>query len=293
MKRAVEYILSHASPGRARRQPSFFKPGYTDTRFVGIRVPVCRRIADELLSDNKTNNIADIAHLLQDNRHEVRIVGLLMMVKLAKKNETRQKTVDLYLENIACVSNWDLVDTSCPEILGNELVAAVKSEFECISQDGENEVDRYMGSLPAWYPRLFNHSDLWLIRISVVSLLALVKQNILFPTYLLLKLQMFRMAQPSFKLFLHGKEYPDGDLLFKAIGWVIRELGKKDKKLLLKMLDENLNIMHTTTIRYAIEKLSSSEQQKYRSKKAALSKVKSEVEEVSIKAQKNKKRKLE
>ncbi len=143
-------------------------------------------------------------------------------------------------------------------------------EKEWKFDDGLPEISDYQSSLrvvescPDWYQPLIRSSSLWIFRISIVSLQALKKSS---PAAIcaLLSFCVYRMTtEKDFKLFLNKVVFDDHDLIHKAIGWTLREVGKQSKSLLLKFLEAHKSLLHKTTISYATERLSPAEKKKFK-----------------------------
>ncbi len=208
-----------SDPEHAMKLQGFFKTGEGEYGegdfFIGVRVPDQRRIA------KKYRNIplTDVLELLRSGIHEHRLTALFILTEQFNKGdgEARGRIVDLYLGNTAYVNNWDLVDSSAHKILGAWLV------------------DKPRGVL---YD-LARSESLWERRISIISTFAFIDRGDLVDA-----------------LALAGALVDDGhDLIHKASGWVLREVGKKDQSVLEEFLLEHYRKMPRTMLRYAIERL--------------------------------------
>ncbi len=203
----------------AMKLQGFFKTGEGEYGegdfFLGVRVPDQRRIA------KKYRNIplTDVLELLQSGIHEHRLTALFILTEQFNKGdeEARRRIVDLYLSNTAYVNNWDLVDSSAHKILGVWLV------------------DKPRGVL---YD-LTRSENLWERRISIISTFAFIKHGDLVDALALARV----LVDDSH------------DLIHKASGWVLREVGKKDQSVLEEFLVEHFETMPRTMLRYAIERL--------------------------------------
>lgn len=221
IKEALQVL---AVPGKADFYPYFFKTGKGEygegDQFIGTSVPDQRKIAKEYFPQI---SLSDIGKLLSSKIHEHRHCALLILVaKFEKATYTEQtEIIKFYLNNLKHINNWDLVDTSCYKILGRY----------CF----ENQTDETLF-------RLAESEDLWHKRIAIVSTLYFIKKNDLKRTK---------------DLVLKNLEHPH-DLMHKANGWMLRELGKKNETELLQFLKNNYQRMPRTTLRYAIEKLEES-----------------------------------
>lgn len=199
----------------------FFKTGPGEygegDKFLGLKVPQTREVSktfQELPFDQ-------IQILVNDEFHEVRQLGLFILVlqfKKAKTLEARKSIFDFYLEiaKQGRVNNWDLVDSTAPYI-GNYLVETNQTEI--------------LGELA-------KSKDLWLNRISVIFTFAFIRAGIIEPT--------LWMAE----YHLDHKH----DLMHKAVGWMLREMGKLHHKVLVSFLEQHATKMPRTMLRYAIEK---------------------------------------
>ena len=209
-----------ADPEYANKLQGFFKTGEGEYGegdiFLGVRVPYQRRIA------KKYRNIPliDVLELLRSGIHEHRLTALFILTEQFNKGDetSRQRIVDLYLRNTVFVNNWDLVDSSAHKILGVWLV------------DKDRDVPY----------ELAGSESLWERRISIISTFAFIDRGDLVDG-----------------LALAGALVDDGhDLIHKASGWVLREIGKKDQSVLEEFLLEHFETMPRTMLRYAIERLS-------------------------------------
>jgi len=202
--------------------PYFFKTGegqygYGD-KFIGVVVPKQRA----LVKQYKTLELADIKQLLNDEYHECRLTALLFLVekfKQTKKDIAQQKIIyDFYISNYQRINNWDLVDLSAPYIVG-----------EFLLNKPADELLQYAKS-----------ENLWLQRISIIATLRFIRANRFDKTFEIAKILL---------------NHPH-DLIHKAVGWMLREVGKKDYNAEYQfIIEENrYQKMPRTMLRYAIEK---------------------------------------
>lgn len=195
--------------------PRFFKTGkgqYGEgDKFLGVTVPNIREVAKEF----KDVNFDVIKELIHSPWHEMRMCALLILVNNSKKEVTKD-TFDFYLSQTKHINNWDLVDLSAPQIVGQFLL------------DKDRDI----------LYKLAESDLLWDNRIAIVSTLTFIRNNNLDDTYRL-----------SLKMMSHKH-----DLMHKAIGWMLREAGKRDAKRLYDFVMEYKNIMPRTMLRYSIEK---------------------------------------
>ncbi|MBT3297970.1 DNA alkylation repair protein [archaeon] len=213
----------------------FFKTGKGEYGegdiFLGMRVPKLREVAKRYYEMNLT----DLVKLLQTNIHEYRLGALIILVnkyKKAKKNNNdleQRKIVNLYLDNTKYINNWDLVDSSAHYILGEYLL------------EKENLKDRKI------LYDLAKSKDLWERRISVISTFAFIRNN------------QFEDSLKISKILL----YDHHDLIHKAVGWMLREIGKRNQEVEEKFLKQHYKTMPRTMLRYAIEKFEENKRQWY------------------------------
>lgn len=226
----------------------FFKtaPGeYGDgDEFLGIRVPQVREVAKQ----SKDTPLTEIPELLLSKWHEIRLCGLLIMVakfeQLAKKrltNDTeairqRDEIIELYLRYAEHANNWDLVDLSAPKILGHWLLLPTNLG------DGTEDYKRQK------LDELAQSQNLWRQRMSIVCTWKTTQQGN--PTWCLRYAEM-HLRHPH-------------DLMHKAVGWMLREMGKRiSMDLLREFLRQHIHDMSRTTLRYAIEKMTEEERKQW------------------------------
>ncbi|MFC4165121.1 DNA alkylation repair protein [Epilithonimonas zeae] len=227
IKQALQIL---AIPEKAEFFPRFFKTGKDEYGegdiFIGVTVPDQRSIAKEFY--NKIS-LEELSELLSSKIHEHRLTSLLMLVyKFEKiKDKIRQKEIiDFYLKHTKHINNWDLVDTSCYKILGRY----------CF----ENQDSKIL-------EKLSDSDDMWEKRMAIVG-------------------TMFHIKKREFELTktfaLKNLKHPH-DLMHKANGWLLREMGKMNESELLNFLDLHYKEMPRTCLRYAIEKLDEELRQDY------------------------------
>ena len=203
--------------------PKFFKAGKGEygegDRFLGVTVPNIRAIAKL----HKDISIEEIRDLIQSEWHEVRLCALIIMVEKSKKKDEalRKELFNLYLSQTKRINNWDLVDLSCRFIIGEYLL------------DKSRDILYQLAQSPL----------LWDNRIAIVSTYAFIRKGQLEDTYALSDLMM---------------HHPH-DLMHKAIGWMLREAGKRDSERLYDYVMSHRADMPRTMLRYAIEKFSPTE----------------------------------
>lgn len=220
-------LEQYIDPVKREYLPRFFKTGkgqYGEgDKFLGVVVPNTRIVAKR----HKDAPFEVIAALLQSEWHECRLCALLMLVERFKKSDEKGKKViyDFYLTQTARINNWDLVDLSAPGIVG-----------EYLKDKPRQDLYRLAGS-----------PLLWDQRIAVVS------------TYTLIRNHDFIDILSLSERLLHHKH----DLMHKAVGWMLREMGKRDKDLLVQFLEKHCTVMPRTMLRYAIEKFPEEERREF------------------------------
>jgi len=226
-----------ADKEKAKLLSRFFKTGKGEygegDLFLGIMVPNQRIVAGKF----GDLSLPDLEKLLHGRYHEHRLTALFILVKKFKKAEEklREKIIALYLKNYRYIDNWDLVDLSAPETLGAYLV----------------DKDRKI------LYELANSDNLWKKRIAILA------------TFKFIKNKDFTDSLKIAKILLKHKH----DLIHKAVGWMLREIGKLDQTIEEKFLKEHCQKMPRTMLRYAIEKFPEEKRQYYLSKPAKKLKV--------------------
>ncbi|SMN11444.1 probable DNA alkylation repair enzyme [uncultured Candidatus Thioglobus sp.] len=191
--------------------------------FIGVRVPQIRDVAKQHFESIDFN---EISLLINHPIHEVRHCGLIILLNKYQKQD-KKAVFNYYLDNINTVNNWDLVDSTAPQIIGD-----------------------YIVNHPQKLALLFNFSaskDLWERRIAIVATWVFIKQG------------KFDTTFEISKLLLNDKH----DLIHKAVGWMLREVYKKDKEVCKQFLRENYAQLPRTTLRYAIERMEEAERLRY------------------------------
>jgi 3-methyladenine DNA glycosylase AlkD len=205
----------------------FFKTGPGEygegDKFIGIRVPVLRK----LIKDYLDLPIKEIILLLQSPVHEERLFALLLLVQISSKaDEALKKSIyELYLKSTEFINNWDLVDSSAEHIVGAYLK------------------DRSRAPLY----RLAKSTDLWERRIAIMATFHFIKHKDFSDTLKIAKILLFDRH----------------DLIHKAVGWMLREIGKRDLCTEEEFLKMHYKSMPRTMLRYAIEKFPEPKRQKY------------------------------
>ena len=220
-------LQSIGSSEKAVHLSRFFKTGpgqYGEgDRFLGVMVPYSRAIAKA----NKAMPLEEVQLLLESPWHEARLCALLILVYRFKERkiteEEREQIYSFYIKNARRCNNWDLVDLSCRDIVGEYLVDKDRSILY----------------------RLADSENLWEQRIAVVATWAFIRRSDFNDTLALAE-----------RLMAHKH-----DLMHKAVGWMLREVGKKDRETLTNFLERNATQLPRTTLRYAIEHYPESQRQ--------------------------------
>ena len=231
-EKVIEDLNKLKNPDKAKILSRFFKTwkweyGEWD-RFLWIPIPPQRGVAKKYY---EKCNFDDIENLLKSEYHEVRMTWFLILCykyELATKkklNDDQKKIIDFYLSHLEYSNNWDLVDLVCYKILWNYLL---------------NKDRRILYELAG-------DENMRKQRVAIVSTMIFVKS------------WEFEDTLKISKMFFNHKH----DLIHKAVGWLLREVWKKDEEVLKVFLDKYANKMPRTMLRYAIEKLSESERKHY------------------------------
>lgn len=244
MSKLFDGILAKQDPAQVEGLSRFFKTGkgqYGEgDQFLGIKVPVTREVVKQCW---QTTSFDDLEACIVSEYHEMRLAALLTLVQIFKHAGKRvsssssvipgstrnlqQQCVDFYLSHTQYISNWDLVDLSCYELLGTWLLDKDRTLLYDLARDGKT---------------------IWEQRIGMVSTMQFLRHGQLDDTYAIAD------------IFL-AKPQPLHDLLQKAVGWLLREAGKRDEQRLKDWLLSCYQSMPRTMLRYAIEKFSVEERQ--------------------------------
>lgn len=224
-------IKKAANPEKALVLQRFFKTGIGEYGegdiFLGITVPESRKISVKF----KGLSLQDVESLLQSKIHEERLIALLLLVhnyNLAKKEKNEKKKEEIYifyLNNRKYINNWDLVDLSAHQIIGHYL----------------EDKDRLI------LYHLAKSDNIWERRIAIISTFYFIKNN------------QFNDSLKISLLLLKDNH----DLIQKAVGWMLREVGKKDSYFLENFLKKNYKNMPRTMLRYAIERFPEDKRKRY------------------------------
>jgi 3-methyladenine DNA glycosylase AlkD len=228
---ALEDLKSFANKGRVSDLARFYKtaPGeYGEgDLFLGVSVPQTRSVAKH----HQNLDLPEIEKLFKSLFHEARLCAAIILnlqFKAAKKTQDRKKIFDFYLKQVRAerVNNWDIVDVSAPWM--GVYLTEVKDPMALLIKFAKSK-------------------SLWQRRVSIILTFALIRDGDLTPTIVISKLLL----------------KDDQDLIHKAVGWMLRELGKKDVMLLRKFLTDHSHQMPRTMLRYSIEKLPEHERKKW------------------------------
>ena len=211
----------------ARHHQGFFKTGKGEygegDRFLGIRVPVLRKLAGQ----QKDMPLDTASRLLASDFHEERLLSLLILVSLFNTGTQKEKhaVYKIYLENTHFINNWDLVDSSAQHIVGAYLLKRSRNPIY----------------------RLARSKMLWERRISIMSTFYFIKRN------------DFNDTLNLSERLLHDPE----DLIHKAVGWMLREIGNRNQAIEERFLKTHYQEMPRTMLRYAIEKFEEKKRKAY------------------------------
>ena len=226
--KAIYEIQALANKEIAKHSLRFFKTskgeyGYGDV-FLGVRTPQIRLIAKKYIGISTP----DMKTLIKSKYHEERLLGLIILVNKyskAKDEKVKNQLYKIYVSSFKYVNNWDLVDVTCPHVIGKHLM------------------DKERSILYSWA----RSEDLWTKRIAIVSTHWFIRKNDLDDT--------FKIAE-----ILLNDEH---DLIHKAVGWMLREAGKRDLEKEEIFLKKHYKNMPRTMLRYSIEKFPEPKRQKY------------------------------
>lgn len=217
-----------ADPAHAKTAQWFFKTGPGEygegDKFLGIRVPSLRTLVREFATLDR----ASIVSLLKSPWHEERLLAVLILVRQYERGSEPQRNaiLSLYLQSLRHINNWDIVDSSAPQIVGRHL-------------DGKGR---------ATLVRLAKARLLWSRRVAILATLYTIKHG------------EFADTLAIATLLLKDQH----DLIHKAVGWMLREVGQRDMQTLAAFLDRHAATMPRTMLRYAIEKLPPARRKAYR-----------------------------
>lgn len=230
LKEIKESLAVLSIPEKAAFLPRFFKTGKGEygegDQFIGVIVPDQRKVAKEYFSKI---TLKELSELLSSEIHEHRLTALLMLIskfEKTKEQTAKDEIVKFYLNHLQFINNWDLVDTSCYKILGRYAF--------------ENQKENLLKNLA-------DSDQMWHKRIAVVGTMHYIKKG------------SFNLTKEFVTQNLHHPH----DLMHKANGWLLREMGNKNESELIAYLNQYYKEMPRTCLRYAIEKLDEELRQDY------------------------------
>jgi 3-methyladenine DNA glycosylase AlkD len=223
----VRQLQRNADPRRATSSQRFFRtaPGEygAGDRFLGLTVPRLRELAREY----RDLELSEIENLLESPWHEARLLAVVLLADRYPKADapTQERIYRLYIRRTDRINNWDLVDASAPAVVGAHLLRRSRAPLR----------------------RLSRSRNLWERRISVVATQYFINRGEFDDT--------LRLAE-----LLMDDEH---DLIHKAVGWMLREVGKRDEAVLLSFLERHAGAMPRTALRYSVERLSPLRRKRY------------------------------
>ena len=227
----LDNMLAAADPSQVDGLSRFFKTGkgqYGEgDEFLGIKVPVTRSIVKRCWSSVGLDGLEEC---LASGYHEVRLAALLTLVEIfrhsSKTGISKKECIDFYLEHTDRINNWDLVDLSCYPLLGEWLLDKDRTVLYDLARNGKT---------------------VWEQRIGIVSTMTFIRKGQLTDTFAIADILL---------------DHPH-DLIQKAVGWMLREAGKRDKAALVAWLEPRCRKMPRTMLRYAIEKFPPEERERF------------------------------
>jgi 3-methyladenine DNA glycosylase AlkD len=229
LNKVISELQLNANPEKGKFLQGFFKTGpgqYGEGDiFLGISVPQQRKVANSFFKDI---SLIEVQKMLEDKRHEIRLTAVFMLVlkyQKSKAEEQKAEIAEFYIQNASKFNNWDLVDSSAGQILGAWLY------------------DKDRGKLYAFA----ESENLWEQRISIIS------------TFFFIRKGDFKDTLKIAENLLHHKH----DLIHKAVGWMLREVGNRDFETEFEFLSKHYKVMPRTMLRYAIEKFDENIRQQF------------------------------
>ncbi|MFH1456958.1 MAG: DNA alkylation repair protein [Patescibacteria group bacterium] len=236
-QKIIKELDEFKNPKQAKNLQRFFKTGKGEYGegdiFLGLKMPQIRGVVKNYFVEA---SLDDAQKLLNSKIHEYRMTGVLILVKkyktLGEDTKGSEEIFNLYFKNTRNINNWDLVDLSAPNIVGKYLL---------------NNRTRH----GAFLHELAQSKNLWERRIAVLATFAFICEKKF--------IDIIKIAKNLLQ--------DEHDLIHKAVGWMLREMGKKDEKGLIKFLDQYTCAMPRTMLRYSIEKLPEKKRKYYLEKK--------------------------
>lgn len=217
-----------ANTQKAKDYERYFKTGKGEYAEGDIFLGISIPDQRKIVSKYYSLSLSNIEKLLASKIHEHRMCALFLLVNYYQKQD-KEKAVKFYFKNIKYINNWDLVDLSAYKILGDFFFEKDKKELEAL---------------------LYSDS-IWEKRIAMVSTYGFIQKGDTKTTF-------------KYARILLGEEH---DLIHKAVGWMLREAGKKDKKALIDFIEKNYKKMPRTTLRYSIERFNLNERKRFLEKR--------------------------
>ena len=222
-------LRAYSDPKRKAFSPSFMKAGKGEYAEGDKFIGITVPNARKIAKKYNDINEKDIEKLLHSPWHEERFIAWVIVITRYEKSGDKEYWYSFAVNNISQLNHWDLVDMVAPRLIGDYLIDKPQKQFLTWS----------------------SHSSLWIRRIAMIATFPRIKQN-----------------NFSLTLKLSRKYLTDSkDLIHKATGWMLREIGKRDEKELIMFMDENHRVMPRIMVSYALEKISSEKKKKYRLKK--------------------------
>lgn len=237
------------NPNRAQCSQRFFKTGPGEygegDRFIGLTVPQVRA----LVKQHRELSLRDTRHLLRSPVHEERLLALLLLVQAYRQGDPdrRQQIYDLYLRNTRHINNWDLVDCSAEHIVGAFLFSGCSGGSVSRRLPGRKRPALHRSAATIRLGRLARSTSLWERRIAIIATFHFIKRGEFTPTLAIAR-QLLRDRE---------------DLIHKAVGWMLREVGKRDLPAEERFLRQHYRQMPRTMLRYAIERFPEPKRQRY------------------------------
>lgn len=216
-----------ADPARAKHESRYFKTGKGEYGegdiFLGIDTTLKRKLAKKYFE----LPLEDVQYLMTSKFHDYRFIALIILINKYNKadEKLKKKIFNFYLKHTKYINNWDLVDVSAPNIVGEYLI----------------DKDRKI------LYKLAKSKSLWEKRISILATFRFIREN------------DFKDSLNISEILLNNEH----DLIHKAVGWMLREIGKKDQKTEEKFLKKYYKVMPRTMLRYAIEKFEENKRKSY------------------------------
>jgi len=219
-------IQDKKDPIRAKILSRFFKTGKGQYGEGDIFLGIVVPVQRIIAKKHKDISLKEVQKLLNSKIHEYRLIALFILIE--KYKEDKELIYNKYIKNFRNINNWDLVDLTAPKIMGDFL--------------------KYKNRDILYSLAISN--DLWERRISIIATFAFIKDN------------DFKDALKISKILLNDKH----DLIHKAVGWMLREIGKRDKEVEKEFLNKYYRFMPRTMLRYSIEKFNRGEKEFYMKK---------------------------